>query len=294
MAKTSARHPQAMGIAYGIFYGGLVAGIYLLTRIWGQDGGLNAFAAVALIAFCIHAAVFPRQTLSGLRQPKMLLRGALFSLTQVLIFKAQATGFTSTALVASTMGSVFGVLLGRILLKERLEGLSLVAGGLCIGAVLLNPSMILHSHWGILGGLIQGSGFVLARSLMLDQKSIRESIACGYGVGAVIGFITLAVTSQIESITLIPVRNLAILVIMSLVIQYAFFYLYKILDSQRASMLLLSRIPWAQGLEFVFFGATLVVSQLSASVMILLGAILLVADAKRTQHYKTSLVETTS
>lgn len=270
---------SSIKILYGLLYGGLVAGIYLFTRLFGHNGGLNLFTLTVAIAFLLHLLVWPRLTLNGLKDRKMLLRGVFYGLTQVLILKAQANGHTSTALVASTMGSVFGVLFGRLLLKEKVTGLALVALPFCVVATLLNPLVILSSYWGVLGGLIQGSGFVLARSLMIEHKGTRESISTGFGVGAIVGAIALAIDRDLASMWAIPSTTLLLTITFVLIIQYAFFYLYKILDSQRASMLLLSRIPWALGLEYTIFGIGIAVSQAISSSLILIGALLLALDA---------------
>lgn len=267
-------------VLYGIAYGGIVAGVYLLARVLGQKGGLDLFTLSAVVIFLGHLIILPRRTLLGFTDWKMCVRGVLFGLTQVLIFKAQAAGQTSAALVASTMGSVCGVLLGRAFLKEQLQGLGVFAAFCCFGAAFASPKLILVSYWGVLGGLIQGAGFVLARSLMVERKGAAESISTGFALGALIGLIALWSTGDLSTLAKVDPMNIVIVVTIALLIQYAFFYLYKILDAQRASMLLLSRIPWAIGLEHVLLGAAVLAEQLFSSALIALSAALLLFEGK--------------
>jgi drug/metabolite transporter (DMT)-like permease len=267
-------------VLYGFAYGGIVASAYLFVRLRGQDGGLGLFSAAAASVFLIHLALWPRLTLRGVLDRKMVLRGLLYGLTQVLIFKAMANGHTSTALVASTMGSVFGVILGRAVLRERIDGLAVVAGAFCFAAVFLNPMLIAQSHWGVLGGLIQGTGFVLARSLMVEKKSRRQSISTGFFVAALVGVVVLSLEGKTGTIFTTGAENLAIGIGIALVVQYAFFHLYKVLDAQRASMLTLSRIPWAFGLEYAIVGTALAGPKILAATLITMGAALLLIDAK--------------
>lgn len=279
-------------VFYGICYGGFVAGAYLLIRVFGTQGGLNIFALSTAVAFVAHLLLWPRQTVAGLLDHKMVIRGVLYGLTQVLIFKAQAHGQTSAALVASTMGSVFGVILGRFFLGERLRGAALVAAGFCFTACFIDPLIIVKSYWGLAGGLIQGIGFVLARSLMLTGKSPSQSISTGFCLASIVGFVTLFLSGEIASASQINLRNLVFITIVVVLIQYAFFQLYRALDSQRASMLLLSRIPWALALEFLLFGAVIAAAQLASSILIAFGALLLLLEAQFARLFKLTRQKT--
>ncbi|MBI3542096.1 MAG: EamA family transporter [Deltaproteobacteria bacterium] len=267
-------------IAYGIASGGVVALAYLFVRLRGQGGGLDLFGIAAAFIFVGHLALWPRLVLRGLRDSRTLVRGALFGVTQVLIFKAQAAGHTSTAIVAATMGSVFGVLLGRMILKEKLQGLAAVAGALCLLATLTNPAVLLVSYWGIAAGIIQGSGAVLARSMMLDRLSIRQSIAGGYLVAALCSGVAIAFDASHFEPARIHLVDVAGTVVIGILAQYCFFYLYKMLDSQRASTLALSRIPWVLAAESVLFGRILPPGQLFSGALVIAGSMLFLVDAR--------------
>lgn len=266
-------------VAYGILYGGLVATAYLYARLKGHSGGLTLFGAAGACIFLGHLFLFPRLILAGLRDPKMCFRGLLYGLTQVLIFKAQATGFTSTALIASVLGGIFGVILGRLALREKVEGLAFVAVICAFVAALMNPALLSKSYWGILGGLIQGTGFVLARSLMLARKSIRQSISTGFAMAAFVSFAALTLDGLPPWKVTVGAGDLGVVIAIALLVQYGFFFLYKHLDSQRASILTLSRIPWAMTLEHWLVGAPILLQQAVSAALIALGSILLVLDA---------------
>ena len=275
-------------ILYGLFYGGVVAFAYFFIRLRGHnDGGLSLFALTCLVAFLLHVVLWPRQTLRGFADRKMFIRGLLFGITQVLIFKAQSHGHTSTALVASTLGSVFGVLLGRIFLKERIQGFAAVAVVLCMVAVFMNPLLIVRAYWGVLGGFIQGTGFVLARALMLNKKSMRQSISTGLGMGLAVAVVALFVSEHtLPGMGNAKYQDLLITTILLLVIQYGFFQLYKVLDTQRASILTLSRLPWIVAIEALFLGTVIAYQQMISATLIGCAALILVleAGAKRLQR----------
>lgn len=265
---------------YGLIYGALIATVYVFGRANTSDGGIVLFGTVVTIAFLLHLVLWPRLTLQGLKNKNMLFRGLLYGTTQILILKAQANGYTSTAIVGSTMGSVFGVILGRLILKEKIQGIAVASVVLCFIAVFLNPILILQSGFGVLAGLTQGLGFVMARSLMLEKHSIRQSISTGFFVSSVLTLGYLSTYSPLSAFTSIEPLSLLVVLILALVIQYGFFYLYKILDTQRASLLTLSRVPWSIVIEYLFLGAVLTTQQLLSGTLILLGSAFLIFEAK--------------
>jgi drug/metabolite transporter (DMT)-like permease len=265
--------------SYGILYGAVVAIAYLFVKVRGHDGGLALFAAASVSAFLIHLALFPKNTFQGLWDRQMLIRGLLYGGTQVLIFKAQASGNTSAALVASTLGAVFGVILGRLILGERIHGVAMISVFLCFSAVCVYAPLLLHSYWGMLGGLIQGTGFVLSRSLMVQKKSIPQSISTGFFAASVVSVFALLASGSVISALHVGMDNLLITVVIAIVVQYAFFQLYRIMDAQRASLLTLSRIPWAMSLEHALLGSEIGPSQLLSSSLITLGSAILLLDS---------------
>ena len=271
---------SAWRVAYGLAYGGIVAGAYLFARVRGQHGGLDLLAWAGLVIFAAHVIVFPRLALRGVFRPKLVLRGVLYGLTQVLIFTAMSSGNTATALVASTTGSIFGVVLGRLILGERVRGLALAAVFVSTAAVFQDPGLILGAGWGLLGGLIQGLGFVIVRSLMIDRESVRSSISAEFFWAALVSAGALVWVGDAGTLFRVDWQDVAAAVFLAGVIQYAFFHLFKVLDSQRASMLTLSRIPWALAFEGVLLGIVPGTQQITTSGLVLMAAALLVMETR--------------
>ncbi len=267
-------------IWYGLFYCGIIAAAYLFVRTHTSDGGIAIFGSMAILVFVIHLMIWPKLTFLGLRDKRMWARGFFYGVTQILVLKAQSSGFTSTAFVSSIMGSVFGVILGRVILKERIQGLAIVGAAFCFIAVFLNPMIILQSYWGLVGGFTQGLSFVLARSLMTEKRSIRQSIATGFFVSAVITVAFLTTTSSPRLLLEVNFHDLIIVTALGIIIQYGFFYLYKMLDTQRASLVALSRLPWAMALERIIYGNALLLPQILSSTLIMIGSAFLLFDAK--------------
>lgn len=276
------RNSLSLGkIIYGVFFGLIVAGAYLFLKLTTTDGGIASFGALSFCVFFSHLVIWPRRSLSGLLNSEMLFRGLLYGTTQMLIFAAQSKGQSSSALVAATMGSVFGVILGHWLLGERIRGYALAAAGFCFVAVFSNPLLVLRSHFGVLGGFTQGFGFVVARSLMLKKQSIRQSISTQFFVSGCVAVVVLAFTRRMSSIVDVNGQHLLALFAFAIVIQYGFFHLYKILDSQRASLLTLSRLPSSIALEHVIVGTSVTAGQMFAAANIIVGNIFLLFDARR-------------
>jgi drug/metabolite transporter (DMT)-like permease len=282
MIKATQQPVSVWKILYGIFYGAIVAAAYFLLKYFSHgDGGLCLFAALSGLIFCIHFLIWPKPTLKGLLDRDACIRGVLYGLTQVMITKALKQGFTSTALVASTMGSVFGVLLGRLVLKEVIKGYALVGAAFCFIAVFLNPMLIFKSYWGVVGGLTQGLGFVLSRSLMLREKSIRQSISTGFLMSALVSLLAVALTEKnMNGFLSLKIMDVAILVAIAVMIQYGFFYLYKVLDSQRASLLTLSRLPWSMTFDYLILGSAFAFQKIIAACLIAAGSAFLLVDAR--------------
>ena len=272
-------------ILYGFFYGALIAAAYLYVRLNDASGGLGLFAVSAGVCFFLHLVLFPKSIAMGLKNKTAIVRGLLFGTTQVLIFKAQAEGFTTTALVSATMGSVFGVIFGRILLKEKLKGVSVLAAVFCFTAVFIDPSLILKSYWGVIAGLIQGVAWVLVRKLMLEEIPIKEGVSIGFLVASLVSFLGFYAFGWKSSELLFPLRHIVVVVFFALTIQYAFFYLYKLLDSQRASLLTLSRIPWVIGVEGALFGALISTNKVLSAILIMVGTLILILESKLTEYF---------
>ncbi len=270
-----------LNVFFGTCFGAFIAFIYFFVRWRGLDGGLTLFALGAGLVFLGHLVVWPRDTLAGLKDTKILIRAILFGITQVFLLKAQSNGNTSAVLVASTMGSVFGILAGRIFLKEKLEGLAFLAILSTVAAVFLNPILILSSYLGIIGGLIQGSSLALSRHLMIEKKSIRRNISTGYGIATLIAVPILMSSGTAPLLQNISILDVIVTAGIAALVQYFYFFLCKRMDAPRIAILALSRIPWAIAIEYVILRHLPTQNGVVAGALIVLSTVLLIADASR-------------
>jgi len=281
-------HPELTipKIIYGFLYSALVAGAYLFARVFGAgDGGLTLFCTLCWMGFAIHLFVFPKVTLRGLRNRKMLLRGLLYGATQTLLFRAQAHGQTSVALLASVAGVVVGTAGARFWLDEKVTYLNMLAILLCLSAGLFTPQLATQTYWAIAGGLLQGTGFVLSRSLMVQGEMKRESISTGLFYGGLIALGAHAVWPNPAFSALAP-KAIVLGTAIILGVQYGFFILYSMLSTVHASTATLSRIPWSVLLEGVFLGRIAPAAQLASSALVLAGAMIQIFEADKKQRTK--------
>ena len=75
-------------IAYGLAFGAIISVAYLFVKLRGSDGGLDLFCLASVAIFIGHLIIWPKLTLAGIMDWKMMIRGLLYGLTQVLIFKS--------------------------------------------------------------------------------------------------------------------------------------------------------------------------------------------------------------
>lgn len=270
---------SSKAVLLGILYGGFVAAAYFLVRLRGVHGGLEIFTLGCFISFFLHLLVVPRKAAIGLRDPRMFVRGLFYGLAQVFIFKAQYDGQTSGALVAAVFGSVIAVVLGHFLLKERPSRLAILAIVLAFSGFFIDLSLFMTSSWGIAGGLVQGLSIVTVRWLMKNKHSQQEAISVGFLLGGIVGLLTLTVSGELSLISQIHLVDMLWAVPVMFITQYFYFYLIKILDAPRSSILVLTRIPWAMGLEFAVLGIVASVNQVLASACVVLAAAILVVDS---------------
>ena len=132
-----------------------------VAKITGHP--LISLPVIALIASLL---LLPFASLSDTLdefRAKNILRPFLFSLGQVLIFKALEGNSTFSTFYSGAIGATVALLVGRVVLKEGIDRLSLFGVGLIVfGAYLVKntASLTLFAVW---AGVVQGSAVVLAR-----------------------------------------------------------------------------------------------------------------------------------
>ncbi|MCC7442145.1 MAG: hypothetical protein IT285_10950 [Bdellovibrionales bacterium] len=275
-------------LIYGLAYGALTAGVYLGLKMESTAGGLPAFALGSVVVFLVHMLAFPGRTMSALANYRLLARGALFAGSQLCILRAQSTAATSSAFAAAIAGTVSISFGAHLLLRESPTKLELLGTLSCVlGLATLQRGGELNA-WALFGGLLQGTSALAARSLMVGQHSKRATVGSGSLMSALVCIPSLLLLGEGPHLTMVTPSALAITTLAIVLVQYTFMQLYTLLDAQKATLLSLSRVPWALSFEAVLTLTPLPLSKLIAAASILIGALLPLirkpSKRKETQH----------
>ena len=128
-----------------------------------------------------------------------------------------------------------------------------------VGGTMLGFRGHIESNiWALLGGLLQGITGIAARSLMKSKVSRRGAVGSGFFILGMVMLIWLTVTKNISSIININILGVVAMAIAAVASQYAFFHLYKIYSTQKATVFTLLRAPWGVALEGFFLVLALV------------------------------------
>jgi drug/metabolite transporter (DMT)-like permease len=277
-------------VSFGLFYGAVIAGSYLVAKLAGSNGGVNVVCVSSLILFLFHLLIWPKLTFVALTERENVLRAILFSVTQIFLFKAQSSGSTSSMLIAGIAGTIVGSVLGRLILKEVPDWLDVFAIIIGILAILIGNENLSNNLWALTGGIIQGVTAVVTRSLMRKKASRRGCIASGFFFMFITMLIVLVVTRNTETIVALTMPGLTATIFVMLLAQYAFFQLYKLYDTQKAAVISLLRVPWAVVLELIVIGTVISTTKLiSSAVIILAAAVSLIHHARKTAKNRAFL-----
>lgn len=260
---------------FGLSYGGIIAGTYLLAKLTGTKGGIDIACTGSFLLFIIHVIIWPKLTIAAFTDWRNNLRGFLFGITQIFLFMAQAQSPTSTMLIASIVGALAGAWLGRLILKEHPSWNEVLAMLIAVGGTILGFSGHLESNiWAIIGGLIQGFTGIAARSLMKSKVSRRGAVGSGFFILGAVTLIWLSITDGVSSVIDVNIWGMLAVAIASVCSQYAFFQLYKIYSTQKATVFTLLRAPWGVALEAMFLGSSVGVMKILSCVIVFAGAII--------------------
>ncbi len=284
------KHPL-FGIAFGLTHGVLIALIYFLFKILSGQSSIGVFAISGVILFGLHLPWRPAKLLAALTEPSLLIRGGLLGLTQILFFQAMLSGETSTVMVASSIGSMVAVVLGSIVLGERLSGRAFVAmAGALIGS-FINPAILAITSLGILAGLVQGSSSLFTR--MVAKKTVlatREMVAATVGVGSFVIILYLVTSNQLQLLKHFRWQDVLLFTFMLCTVQYSLYTMYQFIDTQRGAALTLSRIPAAILLEMLFLSKLPSPYQFASTVIIIASSILMILANKRTARSSVNVM----
>lgn len=267
---------------FGLSYGGIIAGTYLIAKLTGAKGGVDVACISSFIVFLVHIIIWPKITAQAFANWKNNLRGFLFGITQIFLFVAQSEAPTSTMLIASIAGALAGAWFGRLILKEHPSWNEVLAMVIAVGGSILGAEgHIGASIWAITGGLIQGFTGITARSLMRDKASKRGSIGSGFFILGVVCLIWLIVTKTVPEPANINIWGVIGVGIAATCSQYAFFHLYKIYNTQKATVFTLLRAPWGVAIESVALNSGVTALKVLSSIIVFAGAIIAIPKPKK-------------
>lgn len=260
---------------FGLVYGGIIAGTYLIAKLTGVKGGLDVACVSSFIAFILHIVIWPKLTTTAFRDWRNILRGSLFGITQIFLFLAQSNASTSTMLIASISGAIAGAWIGRIILKEHASKKELLAMLIAIVGTLMGTGWHIEANiYAITGGLIQGITGVTARSLMKSRVSRRGAVGSGFFILGLVTLFWILITDGATQ--LVEVNSLGVLgvTVAALCSQYAFFHLYRVYDTQKAVVFTLLRAPWGVALEAIFVSSGIPLLKAISSIVVFLAGFL--------------------
>ncbi len=267
---------------FGLSYGGIIASTYLIAKLTGARGGIDVACVSAFAVFLIHIIIWPKLTFSAFTDWRNNLRGFLFGVTQIFLFLAQSTAPTSTMLIASITGALAGAWFGRLILKEHPSWNEILAMIIAVAGTLIGSYDHLSANlWAVIGGLIQGFTGITARSLMKSKVSRRGAVGSGFFMLGTICLLWLLLTktsSQILNVNIWGVIGVGIAASCS---QYAFFQLYKIYSTQKATVFTLLRAPWGVTIESVFLNSGVTALKVLSSIIVFAGAIIAIPKPKK-------------
>jgi len=260
---------------FGLSCGGIIAGTYLIMKLAGAKGGIDVVCISSFIIFLIHITIWPKLTVSAFNDKRTLLRGLAFALSQVFLLKAQSVAPTSTMLIASIAGALAGSWLGKLVLKEHPSWNEVLAIVIAIGGTLLASTGTIEANiWATIGGLIQGLNSVVARSLMKNKISRRGAVGSGLFILGLTMLVVLLINKDANSVMNLKWSGIFAVGGAVVISQYAFFQLYKIYSTQKATVFTLLRAPWSVALEGIFLGAGVGLAKVISSVIVFLAALI--------------------
>lgn len=267
---------------FGLSYGGIIAGTYLIAKLTGAKGGIDVACIGAFLIFLVHVIIWPKLTTQAFFNWKNNLRGFLFGITQIFLFIAQSKAPTSTMLIASIAGALAGAWLGKLILKEHPSWNEVLAMIVAVGGSILGAEgHISASIWAITGGFIQGVTGITARALMRNNASKKGSVGSGYLYLGLVTLLWIAITDKSSSILDVSIFGIIVVGIGSVLSQYAFFHLYKIYNTQKATVFTLLRAPWGVAIESVFLNSGVTALKVLSSAIVFLGALVALYRPKK-------------
>ncbi len=256
----------------------------MLLKKSGYGGGILAFTVACPIAGVAMLLCLPhkfKKLMAALAYKDLLIRGAILGVTQIFICEALIQSTTAITFVASLLGSLCGVIGGQFLLNERLNKIGTIGVVCALLGSLLDPRIFQVSMFAVIAGALQGASMLMTRKVMINKRAISETVwvtlVVASGITAIYVFFRMGFEHVVD---LDPIGVLSIAA-GGLLVQLSVCNIYRLLDTQTAGALTLSRIPFAMGLDFLVLGAVVSWIQIGSASLIILGGLIVMMSRRK-------------
>jgi drug/metabolite transporter (DMT)-like permease len=243
------------GNALSIITGCLVALSYVVLKNVGfNEGGFVTFTWACLAVGIIHLCIHPNTWRAIFSSRAIIVRGLFFSITQFLICLALREGSASAALIAGTMGTIVGAMLGRFVLKEKVSRIQYIGLGIALLGSLADPTLYTFSSMAILGGVVQGSNITNTRYIMRDKLTPYPVVAGSFLISGLLGLILIFfISDNAINYTSTSYFGVGTLALIMTILHYFICFSLHYVDSQRSAAFGLIRIPAVLTIEYLIY-----------------------------------------
>lgn len=261
-----------------LFYGVFVSIAYVLYRYLDLKGGLLLFFHSSIISCILLLPLSLSRNIKSLISYHLLTRGCIFSLTQIFIFKAQEYSFSSDVILASITGTISGILLSRVILKEKISFGSILSFTLCVVGVVFYEAPVMAKLFGaISGGLISA---VLISSKHVVQKSHKamQILFASFFWSTIITGLFIFLFEANYQVTSMNIQSTIVATVILISLQLYYILMFKKVSASIVSSLILTRVPAAFLLEFLIYNRNITSHIAIISSLILLAALIPVIE----------------
>lgn len=234
-------------------YGILVSISYITFKYLDFKGGLYIFTSSCFILSIISIALSPKLLIDSIKNKFLNYRGLIFALSHIFIFIAQSKGFTSDIIVSSLSGSILGTFFSFKILNEKITKDLKFSLAFCIIIWLFYPAPILVKILGLITGVLIASLMISSRFAVKEEHKILSILQVSFIYGSIIGLLTIVALFDVNYIKSTPIIHITAGTSILLLMQFYYVFMFKYVEASKASILILSRIPFSYYFEFLVF-----------------------------------------
>lgn len=182
----------------------------------------------------------------------ILVRSISFALVQFLTINILSNTTINNFFTSTLVGSLGGILLSKILIKEEVKKLMLFRLIFLFAFLFfINKESAQYTLIGFIVGILQSISFSTTNLIAKGNSSYISTIFLGFVWTGI-----LLSLNNTDNFNLLSANNLSIIAIFTLFLlfsQFNFFYLLKYKSSEEFTYLMFLRFPIAIFIDFIFF-----------------------------------------